>query len=138
MSLVVCACAETLPDDVTDYREDCTKMNAEPLPKRADDPHEGVKDVYACNVPEADLVANERPFPDGTIIVKEATRSDANYPWLVATARKLDGEWQWDEYTRNFEDEDFVHIISGESVCIDCHDSAKDRDWIFTRYTIED
>ena len=130
-------CAETLPSDVANYREDenCTRINRAPLPRRADDPHEGEKNVYACNVPLDALKANERPFPEGAIIIKESIREDSGYPWLVATARKKAGAWKWDEYSRNFEDEDFVHILPGEQVCIDCHAKVKGGDWIYTLYS---
>lgn len=130
LSSLLAGCGETLPDDVADYRERCLKMTSEPIPKTDDDPHEGEKDVFACNLSCAEV--NERPFPDGTLIVKESTRSDSDFPWLVATARKEGGSWQWDEYTRNFENEDFVRILPGEDVCIDCHKKWESQDWIVT------
>jgi hypothetical protein len=112
-------------------------MNREPLPRRGDDPHDGEKDVFACNVPLAQLEDNQRPFPDGTIIVKESTQPDLDYPWLVATARKRAGEWTWNEYTRNFESEEFLEIAASESVCIDCHRRVRGSDWIYTRYAAQ-
>ena len=129
---VLVGCADTLPDDIADYRERCVKMNSNPLPRTEDDPHEGTKDVFACDVPREMLEANERPFPDGTVIVKEATREDSDFPWLVATGRRIDGVWQWNEYTRNFESEDFVEILGPESTCIDCHEIVESVDWIYT------
>jgi hypothetical protein len=133
------ACAEPLPGDIENYREECLKMNCEPIAVSNDDPHEGLKDVFACNVSEEALLEtlDGAPYPDGTIIVKESTRSDSDYPWLVATARKRGDAWKWDEYTRNFENEEFLRIVSGESVCTDCHDRAINRDWIFTVYRPE-
>jgi hypothetical protein len=68
------------------------------------------------------------------VIVKESTREDASYPWLVATARKEGGVWHWDEYSRNFEDEDFLHILASETVCTECHQGVQRLDWIFTTY----
>ncbi len=130
-------CGETLPSDVANYREDddCHKMNVAPLPRRPDDPHDGEKNVYACNVSLAALEDNRRPFPEGAIVIKESIRNDSDYAWLVATARKRADGWEWAEYTRNFEDEDFVHILPGEQVCIDCHRDAQGIDWIFTPYS---
>ncbi len=130
------SCGEPLPDDVADYRDDpdCHQMNSAPLPKRDDDPHEGTKDVFACDVPLEVLRANERPFPDGAIIIKESTRSDSDYPWLVATARKSGADWTWNEYSRNFESEEFVHIAASEQVCIDCHKKVEALDWIYTLF----
>lgn len=130
------ACAEPLPDDVENYREECLKMNCEPIGVTKDDPHDGEKDVFACNLSEDELLRtlDGAPFPDGTLIVKESTRRDSDYPWLIATARKRGNDWKWDEYTKNFEDEEFLHILSGESVCTDCHKKVSYRDWIFTVY----
>jgi len=134
------ACAEPLPSELENYREECLKMNCEPISVKNDDPHEGVKDVFACNVSEEALLETLEgaPYPDGTIIVKESTRTDSDYPWLIATARKRGDSWKWDEYTRNFENEDFLRIVSGESVCTDCHDKARSRDWIFTEFVPEE
>lgn len=102
------------------------------IPKTKDDPHQGVKNVYACGVPMENVRSLE-PFPEGTIIVKESTRSDSDYSWLVATARKSSGRWSWNEYSRNFSDEPFLSILPGEQVCVDCHKKAAALDWIYTR-----
>ncbi len=110
-------------------------MNAAPIPVKPDDPHNGVKDVFACNVPLEELMSNSRPFPDGAVIIKESTRPDADFPWLVATARKRGTEWEWDEYSRNFEDEPLLRILPSEQVCIDCHKKAEPADWIYTPFT---
>jgi len=128
------ACGSTLPDDVRGYESDCIRMNAAPIPPYQGDPHRGRKNVYACEVAQEQLEANARPFPDGALIVKESTRDGESHVWLIATARKQGDSWQWDEYTRNFADEEFRHILSGESVCTGCHDDARAADWIFTTY----
>jgi hypothetical protein len=134
--LLLTACAgETLPADVVDNETRCQRMNAQPIPRRDSDPHPGVKNVYACNVDESVLRANARPFPDGTVIVKSSTKENVSYSWLVATARKQGGRWRWDEYTRNFADEEFVRSLVSQSVCTDCHKEAESVDWIFTRFT---
>ena len=134
--LTTAACGgESLPADVADYQTRCARMNRNPIARYEGDPHAGSKNVYACNVDDAVLRANARPFPDGTIIVKNSTKENADYPWLVATARKQGGTWKWDEYTRNFADEDFVRILASESVCTNCHRQAENADWIFTAFT---
>jgi hypothetical protein len=134
---VVCgaACSATLPADVDGYQSRCVRMNAEPIPRTDADPHNGVKNVYVCNVETAALEANRRPFPEGTLIVKESRRVGEDLVWLIATARKQGGEWQWDEYTRNFANEEFRHALAPESVCTGCHVRAQGADWIFTFYT---
>jgi hypothetical protein len=127
-------CAEMPPDDVLRYQVDCIPMNAEPIPVYDGDPHQGTKNVFACQVPRAQLETNARPFPDGALIVKEARRAGDDFAWLVAAARKQGGTWRWDEYTRNFADEELRHIPSGEGVCTGCHQAARSSDWIFTQY----
>lgn len=125
------ACGEALPDDVAGY-EDCLQMNEAPLPQRDDDPHEGKKNVFACNVTCEQV--DERPFPDGALIVKESIKDGQDHAWLVATARKSNGQWRWDEYTRNFASEDFARIVPSEGVCIDCHKKWQADDWIATAF----
>lgn len=127
-------CADSLPDDIADYANRCQKMNRTPLPERSDDPHRGEKNVYACGVSDEALQQNTRPFPDGTLIVKESTRSDSSFPWLVATAEKRNGSWAWNEYSRNFETEPYLAILATESVCTDCHRRVKSADWIYTLF----
>ena len=131
-------CSDPLPSSVENYREACLRMTCNPIPTKNDDPHQGRKHVYACGISMERLASNERPFDDGVLIVKESMRDDSSYAWLVATAKKRDGRWRWDEYTRNFEGEDFLHIASGESVCIDCHKKVSDKDYIYTLHSYSD
>lgn len=129
------ACTEALPDDVYGYRQNCIRLNADPIPPTEDDPHRGTKNVYACNITADALDAGTFPYPDGTLIVKESTKPGQDYTWLIATARKADSEWSWDEYKRNFGNEDFYRLPVSESVCTDCHKKAKDTDFVFTVYS---
>ncbi len=132
--LLADGCGAPLPDDVAGYQTRCVRMNPEPLPPYDGDPHRGMKNIYACNVPPDDVVANRRPLPEGALIVKESSRVGEDFVWLIALARKQAGSWQWDEYTRNFADEELRHGLAGRSVCTDCHVKVEARDWIFTRY----
>jgi hypothetical protein len=93
-----------------------------------------MKNVYACDADTSFVEANTRPFPDGTTIIKESTREGESFVWLIAIARKEDGAWRWDEYTRNFEDEELRHGLASLSTCTGCHVRARSADWIFTRY----
>jgi hypothetical protein len=126
------ACSAPLPDELADYRTRCVRMNDQPLPEAPNDPHVGRKNVYACDVPAEDLAKHQRPFPDGTTIVKEAFRDGEDFNWLIAAAQKRNGRWRWNEWTRNFADEEFRHILAGESVCTGCHQRVQSLDWIFT------
>ena len=135
LSLVLSMGCTTLPDDIPGYQDKCIRMNADPIAPTDDDPHEGYKEVYACDVGESDLKV---PYPDGTVMVKESCPHgpcrDGEMVWLIATARKANGSWSWNEYTRNFEDEDFVEILADESVCTNCHKKVEALDWIYTPY----
>ncbi|NUN16620.1 MAG: hypothetical protein HUU55_23585 [Myxococcales bacterium] len=132
--LLFVSCAETLPDDVYGYRQNCVRLNDQPIPPTDDDPHRGTKNVYACNITVSELEAGVFPYPDGTLIVKESTKTGQDYTWLIATARKSGSDWSWDEYKRNFGNEDFYRIPVSESVCTDCHKKAKESDYIFTTF----
>jgi hypothetical protein len=136
--LALTACSESLPDDVPGYRERCLLMNRAPIPPTASDPHEGVKNVFACGVTEDQLIEADGklllPYPEGTLIVKESVKPEQGYVWLIATARKQDGQWAWDEYKRNFDNEGFLRILASESVCVDCHRQVEGQDWMFTTY----
>lgn len=139
LALSLAACSEELPADVPGYADRCVRMNVEPIPPtEGDDPHEGEKNVYACNVTVGDLLASDGsrilPYPDGTLIVKESSKPSQGFVWLVATARKAGGSWEWDEYTRNFASEDLLRIPSSEAVCVDCHRKVEAVDWIYTGY----
>jgi len=133
-------CGESPPQDALDFEdnEQCILMNAEPIPPHSSDPHEGVKNVYACNITEQaliDLTADPNPvtYPEGTLIIKESRREHQDFAWLLATARKINGAWQWKEYKRNFEDEKFLSILASEDVCTSCHKDAR-KDFIWVEY----
>jgi len=136
-TLVACAvggCGATLPYDVEGYQTRCTRLNLEPIPPHQDDRHHGFKNVYACHVDREQLRANRRPFPEGTLIVKESRRPNEPFVWLIALARKHGGVWKWSEYTRNFSDDELHEGFASAEVCTGCHADARGDDWIFTRY----
>ena len=125
------ACGEPIPADLLDYEASCVRMTAEEVPPYPEDPHNGFKHVYACHI-DAELVG-QPPYPDGTLILKTARKAEHSYPFLIATAQKSDGAWSWAEYTRNFEDQDYLKLPIAEQVCTDCHAAVADGlDWIFT------
>jgi Cytochrome P460 len=133
MPFVAMACGADLPDDIRNYANECRQIaTAGPYDG---DPHSGNKRIFACKVPQDFLAAGTRPFPDGTIIVKESTKPRQHAPWLIATMRKQAGKWSWAEYTRNFADEDFGELLVPSSTCTGCHDDAKDADWVFSQFS---
>jgi hypothetical protein len=121
-----------LPAELAGY-EGWRKLNDAPLPRRASDPHDGTKDVFASRPAGADGT-----FPDGAIVVKEATRPDADFVGLVAMMRKERGsnpehaDWVMVEWVRDGPDEPFRELASG-AVCTSCHVQARATDYVFTR-----
>ena len=128
-----------LPNDVAGYTQ-WLKLNAEPIPPAPDgDPHNGTKNVHVNQT--RDTIApngtQQFPYPDGSIVVKEATRPGKDYIGLIAIMRKKAGadpdhnDWQFIEYVRNAPDAEFRVIAEGRS-CWGCHAQAKDIDYVFT------
>ena len=135
VTLLASACVEEPPADALNY-ENCLSFHAEPIPPTGDDdPHFGFKSVYGCNVDAEALTQGPvSGYPDGTLIVKTAVRDDQDFPWLLATMRKINGSWEWAEYTRNFADESFAKLSIDDAVCTDCHAQVEAIDWVFSVY----
>ena len=128
-----------LPDDVAGY-DKWLKINAEPIPPvPGRDPHNGTKNVYVNQSRGTIAPDGEQqfPYPDGSIVVKEAYRPNKDYVGLIAIMRKIAGsnpdhnDWEFIEYTRSKPDDDFKVIASG-GLCSNCHVQAEDIDYVFT------
>ena len=129
-----------LPEDVAGY-ETWLKLNAEPIPPvPGSDPHNGTKNVYVNKDRGAIAPDGEQqfPYPDGSIVVKEATRPNKDYIGLIAIMRKVEGsdpdhnDWEFIEYTRNEQGADFTVLASGRN-CWGCHARVEDMDYVFTK-----
>ena len=128
-----------LPDDVAGYTQ-WLKLNAEPIPPvPGGDPHNGNKNVYV-NKTREDIAPNgeqQFPYPDGSIVVKEAYRPNKDFVGLIAIMRKKAGvdpdhnDWEFIEYVRNAADAEFRVIAEG-GICSGCHARAEDIDYVFT------
>ena len=135
--LIVSCSPDSLPADYV-VDDDCVRVNEALIEPTEDDPHEGFKHVYLCNVDPGLLVSDDQlifPYPDGTKYIKVSTLEGSSFPWLIATAEKVKGDWEWKEYTRNFKNEDYLLLPVDESVCTNCHKKAKATDYIFTAYS---
>ena len=128
-----------LPDDVAGYTQ-WLKLNAEPIPPVAGgDPHNGTKNVYVNQT--RDTIApngtQQFPYPDGSIVVKDAIRPGKDYIGLIAIMRKKAGtdpdhnDWEFIEYVRNAPDAEFS-VIAQDRVCWRCHAQVEDIDYVFT------
>jgi hypothetical protein len=129
---------EGLPKDILGY-QDWPKLNEQPIPPiEGGDAHLGTKDVFASQ--EADRSGGELVYPDGTIIVKEARRPDADFIGLVAIMRKEagadpeHGDWVFIEYARESPDAAFGELAA-DAVCWGCHSGAQATDWVWVHTT---
>ena len=127
-----------LPDDIAGY-EGWLKLNAQPIPPApGGDPHNGTKDVYVNQTREAIAPNGQQkfPYPDGTIVVKEATRPGKDFIGLVAVMWKETGsnpafgDWRFEEFLRNAPDAAFRLAFEG-AVCTGCHSGAAATDFVF-------
>ena len=120
-----------VPRFVAGYRG-WIKLNAQPIPPRDSDPHSGTKNVFASK-----RVGGNGRFPNGTVVVKEATRPGADFIGLIAIMRKERGadpahnDWVFVEYTREAANARYGLQAEG-AVCYGCHVGAADRDYVFT------
>jgi hypothetical protein len=83
---------------------------------------------------------NTRPFPDGTIIAQLAYHASApagddapvNVQVMVKDSRRYasTGGWGFAQFTDGKPDAEAV-----QRTCFGCHEPAKDRDFVFTRYS---
>ena len=128
-----------LPDYTAGY-EKWLKINAEPIPPvPGGDPHNGTKNVYVNQERETIAPDGEQqfPYPDGSIVVKEAVRPNKDYIGLIAIMRKKAGtdpdhnDWEFIEYTRNSPDDEFS-ILARDGTCWGCHARVEDKDYVFT------
>lgn len=129
-----------LPADVAGYTQ-WLKLNADPIPPvPGGDPHNGTKNVYVNQT--RDTIApngtQQFPYPDGSIVVKDAIRPGKDFIGLIAIMRKKDGvnpdhnDWEFIEYVRNAADAEF-RVIAKDGVCWGCHARVKDIDYVFTK-----
>ena len=128
-----------LPEDVAGYTR-WLKLNAKPIPPvPGGDPHNGTKNVYVNKTRETIAPNGEQqfPYPDGSIVVKDAYRPGRDYVGLIAIMRKKAGvdpdhnDWEFIEYTRNAPDAEFG-VIAKDGVCWGCHAQVEDIDYVFT------
>ena len=129
-----------LPDDTAGY-EDWLKLNVQPIPPvGGSDPHRGTKNVYVNQTLEAIAPNGQQqfPYPDGTIVVKEAIRPNRDFIGLIAVMWKeagsnpAFGDWRFEEYLRGAPDAEFRLAFSG-GVCTGCHSGAAATDFVFTQ-----
>ena len=117
------------------------KLNAEPIPPApGGDPHNGTKNVYVNKT--RDVIApngtQQFPYPDGSIVIKEATRPGKDY---IGTHRDYAKKsrrgpqnitiGEFTEYLRDAPDAAFSLKFQG-AICWGCHARVEDIDYVFT------
>ena len=129
-----------LPDDTAGY-DQWLKLNVQPIPPvGGSDPHRGTKDVYVNQTLEAIAPNGQQrfPYPDGTIVVKEAVRPNKNFiglvaiMWKEAGSNSAFGDWRFEEFIRNAPDAEFRLAFKG-AICTGCHSGAAATDFVFTQ-----
>ncbi len=112
--------------------------NQTPVPSKS---HMDMFVVTYHNDVVADAVTNNTlPLPDGAILVKDNFASaDAAMPMAVTVMSKEGGEWYWLEATPDGKvvidsmmDKGKPLEGKGVTMCVGCHDGAKDNDQVFT------
>lgn len=102
--------------------------------------HGGDKRVWASPQRDALLEGGRQrfPYPDDTVIVKEAQRGGV--VTLIALMEKTGaggtatGGWRYAEYTRTSADSPYAKVGLSQSGCAGCHENANTRqqtDWVF-------
>ena len=109
-----------LPDYTAGF-ESWLKMNAEPI-VGGSAAHFGTKDILINQEREAIAPDGEQnfPYPDGSIIRKEAGSNPAA------------NDWTFIEYSRRDSDAAFTVLAQGK-LCESCHSGAEDTDYVFQR-----
>jgi hypothetical protein len=108
-----------------------TKLNAKPIPPRANDPHRSTKNVYASKLRRR----GTSRYPVGTVIVKEGR--NRGFVSLIAVMRKVkatgpNNGWVMIEWTQQSAGARFSELARGQ-VCYSCHVGAKKTDYVFTK-----
>jgi len=144
-ALLVASAQTGTPAGIENYQQ-WTKMNATALTDPSN-PRAGPKNTYINLSPEAlrELIGPggrvPRPFPDGTIVVRESL--DAAGVVRVLFVQRKDSAasrtkgWVFNGYTRGGADQPFQPLAIPDPVvrCLDCHAQVRASDYVFTPYT---
>ncbi len=131
-----------IPEETRDYYS-WLKINATPIPPAANAPHtpsNGNKNIFVNQAREILVKSGQQvfPYPDKSIIVKEALNKEKNYVELIAIMKKIAGkdpqhnDWEFTEYTRNSPNDAF-RLSAKDGICWSCHVGAKETDYVFEK-----
>jgi hypothetical protein len=103
------------------------KLNKKPI--RNEDPrsgHAGTKNVFVSKRKVG------KKYPNGTVVVKTIVDPGATFIGKVAVMRKINGRWQYIEYTRSAPSARYTILAQGAS-CQGCHMQVRANDYVFTK-----
>ena len=103
------------------------KLNKKPI--RNEDPrtgHAGTKNVFVSKRKVA------KRYPNGAVVVKTIVDPGAKFIGKVAVMRKLNGRWQYIEYTRSVPSARYTILAQG-ALCQGCHMQVRSNDYVFTK-----
>lgn len=136
-----------LPSDVASYRG-WTRMNARLLTDPSN-PRAGPKNTF-INLPSTAIAAIvgkggrvQRPFPVGTVAVRESLDPQAGFVRVLfvmrkdPTAKNASRGWVWSGYARTAESEQFQALPIPDPLmrCAACHMQVGASDLVFTPFT---
>ena len=103
------------------------KLNKKPI--RNEDPrtgHAGTKNVFVSKRKVG------KRYPNGAVVVKTIVDPGAKFIGKVAVMRKLNGRWQYIEYTRSVPSARYTILAQG-ALCQGCHMQVRSNDYVFTK-----
>ncbi len=129
-AVVVVASARTTANGLPSYTDGWQKwpkINSKPF-RNCGPPcaHSGVKNVYASK-----RKVGAR-YPNGTVIVKTIVEPGTNFVGQFAVMRKVNGRWQFVEYSRSSAKARYTVLGQGQ-FCLNCHARVKSSDYVFTK-----
>ncbi len=137
---------EGVPEDIAQYRS-WTKMNTNLLADPSN-PRAGPKNTFVNLSPDAlrEIIGPggrvRKPFPDGTIVVRESLDVDAGFVRVLFIQRKDSSVkqtkgWIFSGFTRSAANDPYQPLPVADPVarCLNCHEQMRATDMVFTPYT---
>lgn len=134
-----------VPAEIAGYRA-WTRMNAIVLTDPSN-PRAGPKNTFVNLSPEAlrEIVGPggrvRKPFPDGTIAVRESLDPDAGFVRILFVQRKDSSQtrtkgWVFSGYGRTAASDAYQTLAIPDPVarCLNCHEQVRNTDQVFTPY----
>jgi plastocyanin len=143
VTLASAGAQQGVPAEIEPYRA-WTKMNGAPLTDPSN-PRAGPKNTF-INLSPAQLreiigpgARDRKPYPDGTIIVRESLDVDTGFVRVLFVQKKDSNAartkgWVFSGFSRSRADEPFQPLAVPDPVarCLNCHEQMRASDLVFT------